>query len=113
MASIVQGNLPVQQFYQKVYAHLSLILNKISCLDVGEEDSRILTTAYRNKALDTFVRGLNGDLPILLGIKEPRDLPEALYLCEKLENQNLRLGGKIANTFNPPVHNRNTNDHRN
>ena len=40
MASMMQGNLPVQQFYQKVYYHLSLILNKISCMEVGEEGSK-------------------------------------------------------------------------
>jgi len=45
---------------------------------------------YRDKALDTFIRGLRGDLPRLLAIKEPADLPSALHYCLKLENQTYR-----------------------
>ena len=51
---------------------------------------QVLTNTYRDKALDTFIRGLSGDLSRLLGMKEPADLPEALHLCIKLENQNYR-----------------------
>lgn len=50
----------------------------------------MLTQSYKNKALDTFITGLNGDLSKLLGLKEPADLPQALHLCLKLENQNVR-----------------------
>lgn len=59
-------------------------------MDIGREPISLLTQTYRDKALDTFVRGLNGDLPRLLGIREPTDLPQALHLCLKLENQNYR-----------------------
>lgn len=90
MTTIVQGNRSIQEYYQQVYTHLSLMLNKIGCMDMGNESLHMLTQSYRNKALDTFIRGLNGDLPKLLGIKEPADLPQALHLCLKLENQNLR-----------------------
>ena len=108
MASIYQGNQTVQQFYQLVYKYLSLILNKISCMTIGEEGIRVLTMTYRNKALDTFIRGLNGDLPRLLAIREPEDLPEALYLCEKLENQNMRTVRKTHNPQpQPTTYNRN------
>lgn len=101
MTSLVQGNKTTQQFYQIVYNHLSLILNKISCMDVGPESLSLLTRTYRDKALDTFVRGLNGDLPRLLGIREPTDLPQALNLCLKLENQTFRAthANQIHNTF--------------
>lgn len=90
MSSLIQGNMSIQEFYQKVYTNLSLILNKISCMDAGMESRSLLITTYRNKALDTFIRGLNGDLPRLLGMREPSDLPEALQLCLKLENQTFR-----------------------
>ncbi len=59
-------------------------------MDVGPESIQILTKTYRDKALHTFIRGLNGELPKLLGIKEPTDLPQALQLCMKLQNQNFR-----------------------
>lgn len=90
MTALIQGKSTVQTFYQEVYSHLSLILNKLGCLEVSTESLQILTQTYRDKALDTFIRGLNGDLPKLLGIKEPADLPQALHLCLKLQNQNFR-----------------------
>lgn len=108
LTSLVQGNESVQDFYQKVYSHLSLILNKIGALEIGREAMSLLTQTYRDKALDTFVRGLKGDLPKLLGIKEPADLPEALHLCLKLENQNFRTNyannqqRKMVNTIPLP-----------
>lgn len=42
------------EFYQRVYYHLSLILDKIDCLEMGEESLGILTKTYREKALDTL-----------------------------------------------------------
>lgn len=90
MISLVQGNQTVQEFYGQVYTQLSLILNKIGCMDLADEPLRLFTQSYRDKALDTFIRGLNGDLSRLLGIREPVDLPQALHLCLKLENQNFR-----------------------
>lgn len=97
LTSLVQGRASVQEFYQQIYSHLSLILNKISCMEIGAESMRLLTETYRDKALDTFIRGLNGDLPRLLGIKEPVDLPQALHFCLKLENQNFRAN--YANNY--------------
>lgn len=90
MSTLIQGNNSVSEFYQRVYTHLSLILNKIGCIDTSNESLILLTKSYREKALDTFIRGLNGDLPRLLGMREPVDLPQALHLCLKLENQNFR-----------------------
>lgn len=90
MTTLIQGNLSVQDYYQSVYKHLSLILNKIGCMEIPREAATLLTANYRDKALDTFIRGLKGDLPRLLGMKEPADLPQALHLCLKLENQNYR-----------------------
>lgn len=113
MTGLIQGNNSVQDFYQKVYSHLSLILNKIGCMEVSQESIRLLTETYRIKALDTFVRGLNGDLPRLLGMREPKDLPEALHLCLKLENQKFRsTHANQQNRFNnynfkPPLPPRN------
>lgn len=98
MTSLIQGNDTIQVFYQSVYHHLSLILNKISSMEMSAEAMSILVNSYRDKALDTFVRGLRGDLPRLLSMREPADLPEALHLCLKLENMNYRT--QYANNNN-------------
>lgn len=87
MTGLTQGNQSVEEFHSVVYKHLSLILIKVGCMNVTRESERLLTKVYRDKALDTFVRGFQGDLPRLLGIKEPTDLPQALHLCLKLKNQ--------------------------
>ena len=102
MTCLVQGRLSINEFYQKVYSHLSLILNKIGCMEVGEEAVHLLTENYRAKALDTFIRGLSGDLSRLLGIREPKSLPEALHLCLKLENQSFRAHYANNQKYNYP-----------
>ena len=71
-------------------------------MKIGPEAMQLMTETYRNKALDTFIRGLRGDLPRLLGTREPTDLPQALHLCLKLENQNYRTQQINKNT---PPHN--------
>lgn len=90
MSGLVQGNSSIQQFYQSVTSHLTLIINNISCMDMCSESMKLLTKTYRDKALDTFIRGLKGNLSDLLAMKEPADLPTALYLCQKYENQHFR-----------------------
>lgn len=90
MTSLFQGNRTISEFYQAVYQHLSLILDKVSCLDLGESSLHTMTNTYREKALDTFIRGLNGDLPRLLSIREPTSLPQALHICLKLDNMTFR-----------------------
>lgn len=90
MTSLCQGNRTITEFYQAVYQHLSLILDKVSCLDLGESSLHTMTNTYREKALDTFIRGLNGDLPRLLSIREPNSLPQALHICLKLDNMTFR-----------------------
>ncbi len=59
--------------------------------------------------LDTFIRGLSGDITRLLGIRKPKSLPEALHLCLKLENQSFRAQYPIIkNTiYHHPLDNNN------
>lgn len=91
MTTLVQKNDTIPEFYQTVYHHLSLILNKLSSMEMSQESLDIMTKSYRDKALDTFIRGLKGDLPRLLSMKEPIDLPQALHLCLKLQNVDYRI----------------------
>ena len=104
MKNLIQNNnQTVEDFHRTVCKHLSLILNKIGCMELGRESERLMTKLYRDKALDTFIRGLRGDLSRLLGMKEPSDLPSALHLCLKLENQSYRSNQPMnpqGSTFN-------------
>ena len=102
MMVLCQGNRSITEFYQAVYQHLSLLLDKVSSLDLEENSLQAMTNTYREKALDTFVRGLNGDLPKLLCVREPTSLPQALHICLKLDNMTFRRnyahGQSIRNT---------------
>lgn len=91
MMVLRQGNRTITEFYQAVYQHLSLILDKVSCLELEENSLKAMTNTYREKALDTFIRGLNGDLPRLLSVREPTSLPQALHICLKLDNMTFRM----------------------
>lgn len=104
MMTLIQGNQTIPEFYQQVYQHLSLILNKLSCTGMGPESLDNLIQSYRDKALDTFIRGLKGDLPRLLSIREPSDLPQALHLCLKLQNVDYRI--QYANNSSQNSHRR-------
>lgn len=101
MTVLRQGNRTITEFYQAVYQHLSLILDKVSCLELDENSLKAMTNTYREKALDTFIRGLNGDLPRLLSVREPTSLPQALHICLKLDNMNFRMShahGQMSRT---------------
>jgi hypothetical protein len=104
MTTLIQKNNSIHEFYQLVYQHLSLILNKLSTMEMSHDALNVMTRAYRDKALDTFVRGLKGDLPRLLSIKEPEDLPQALYLCLKLQNVDYRVQHSLNVQQNRNVH---------
>lgn len=111
MTTLIQGNNSVQDFYQDVYSHLSLIINNISCMTVGREAMDTLIQTYRDKALDTFIRGLRGDLSKLLCIREPTTLPQALHLCLKLQNQNFRTEYAYNRNAKTPTANPGNNRH--
>lgn len=83
MTLLYQDQKSITDFYQDVYRHLSLILDKVSCLDLNENSLRAMVHTYREKAFDIFIRGLNGDLPRLLSIRKPNSLSQALYVCLK------------------------------
>lgn len=87
LVSMTQGRESIRDFYQSIFSHLSLILDKISCLPENAGSINYLNQWYRDKAKDAFVNGLNFDLPRLLGVAQPRDLPHALHLAESLETQ--------------------------
>ena len=86
MTVLCQGQVSITDFYRDVYRHLSLILDKVYCLDLNESRFRAVTDRYRRKTFATFIRGLNGDL----SIRELFPLPQALHVYLKLDNINFR-----------------------
>lgn len=65
MTSLIQERNTTQIFDQQVYSLLSLILNKVDCMKMGQASLRL---------------GLVGDLPRLLAMREPSDRPHAQHL---------------------------------
>lgn len=98
LGNLVQRNATIDQFYANVNHQFSLIVNKIKTEDYAPETISVLIETYRNRALDVFIRGLNGDLSKMLMIQRPSTLPEAYSSCLEIQNLNYR---------NFPVHKKN------
>lgn len=90
LSRMVQKNMNADEFYANVNHQLSLIINKIKTEDYSQETVNVLVESYRNRALDVFIRGLNGDLSKMLMIQKPQTLPEAYASCLEVQNLNFR-----------------------
>lgn len=69
---------------------LSLIINKAKAQDYSRKTSNVLLETCRNRALDVFIRGLNGELSRILVIQRPKNLLEAYRSCLETQIINLR-----------------------
>lgn len=98
LGSLIQGKKSVDEFYATVNHQLSLMINKIKTENYSEDTMTVLIDTYRNRALDVFIRGLNGDISKMLTIQRPTNLPEAYSSCLEIQNLNFR---------SMPIHNRN------
>lgn len=87
---LTQGNMTVDEFYANVNHQFSLLVNKIKTEDYSRETTTVLIESYRNRALDVFIRGLNGELSKMLIIQKPQTLPEAYASCLEIQNLNFR-----------------------
>lgn len=101
LGNLVQRNMTIDQFYANVNHQFSLIVNKIKTEDYTQETTNVLIETYRNRALDVFIRGLNGELSKMLMIQRPSTLPEAYSSCLEFQNLNYR---------NLSIHKRNFNN---
>lgn len=59
---MIQANSSIDEFYATINYQLSLLINKLKTEDCSQDTVTALTENYRNRALDVFVRGLNGNL---------------------------------------------------
>lgn len=104
---LAQKGTKLDEFYAAVNHQLSLMVNKIKTESYSEETVKALVETYRNRALDVFVRGLNGDISKMLMIQRPRTLPEAYSACLEIQNLNYRNNSihssSFSNTITAPV----------
>lgn len=85
MGTLRQGQQTVQEFYDQVEKHLTLLTNKTS---MSYDDNNVITTLnekYRADALRVFISGLRRSLSDTLFSARPCNLPTALALAEELE----------------------------
>lgn len=99
----------VDEFYARVNHQFSLIINKIKTESYTVETIKAPVETYRKRALDVFVRGLNGDMSWMPLIQRPRTLLGAYSAC--LENQNVDLRNSsihpstVSNCVTVPINN--------
>lgn len=85
MGTLRQGNQTVQEFYDDVERHLTLLTNKISMSYSDNNVISCLNDKYRADALRVFISGLRRSLSDTLFSARPSNLPTALALAEELE----------------------------
>lgn len=90
LSGILQGNTSIDEFYANINHQFSLIVNKIKTEEYSTDTVEVLIETYRNRALDVFIRGLNGELSRMLMIQRPQTLPEAYTSCLEFQNLNYR-----------------------
>lgn len=90
LSLLTQGNMRLDEFYATVNHQFSLIINKLKTEDHYVETTNVLIETYRNRALDVFIRGVNGELSRMLMIRKPLTLPEAYASCLEIQNLNFR-----------------------
>lgn len=86
-----QGKLSINEFYDEVDKHLTLIINKNKMTySNNEEVSKALNERVRENALRIFISGLRKPLSDVLFSTKPSDLPTALATAQELESDNRR-----------------------
>lgn len=92
-----QGRQRLSDFYSQIQKQLSLMINTIKPEKYAHKETiEALTEAHRRRALDVFIRGLNGDLPALLLVQNIKSLPEAYSACIIHASRTTNERGKTA-----------------
>lgn len=81
-----RGPKTVEEFYLEVNKYLSLLMNSLKSRDEFKNAMNVLIEQYRHKALDVFIRGLDGKVARLMIVRNPKDLPEAFAFYLELED---------------------------
>jgi len=64
MSQLSQGTL--ETFYMEIKNYFSLILSNLRNGSRAPEEANALIDTYRDRAIDAFIRGVNGDCTRLL-----------------------------------------------
>lgn len=91
-----QGTSMIDEHYASIKSKFSLTKNKTETQDYSKETIDALEEIYRNRALEVFIRCLNGEISTFLIIQKPKTLLETYALCMEVQNLNFR------NTFPHP-----------
>lgn len=104
LMSSQQTGESLERYYDKINRTLSLIANSI-CTDerfAHLEATKAMLYIYNKKAIDAFIRGLDGDLGRFLKNYEPESLAHAYSYC--ISSQNIEYRKCITNHKIPEVH---------
>lgn len=83
-----QRGRPIEEYYDEVNKLLSLIANQIKTdmRYMHPEASRAMLENFNDKAIDSFMRGLDGDLGKFLKNYRPESLAQAFSYCISFQN---------------------------
>jgi len=102
LGQMTQGAKTVDSFYSAVYSHFALIIRCLKNGNQSPEMTNVLVESYRDRALDVFIRGLNGDISILLIIRGPKNLQEAYNICLELQSVTSKTHVSYSNRIPSP-----------
>ena len=90
--SVQQKNDSLETYFDRVNRLLSLIANQIKTDDrfTHPEASKALIETYNKKAIDAFIRGLDGDVYKFIRNYEPTSLAAAYSYCIAFQNVECR-----------------------
>lgn len=86
-----QAKLSVDEFYDNVNEKLNAIINKINMTHKEKATSRAFIDTANEKALRTFITGLNHKRGELLYASNPKSLPEAYARLQTISNDQERI----------------------
>lgn len=100
-----QKNLTVDAFYDSVNAKLSAIVNKINMSFKEKETAQAFIVSANEKALRTFITGLNNRRGEILYAANPSTLPEAYARLQTIINDQQRIGHRNNSKFEEKLRN--------
>lgn len=86
-----QAKLSIDEFYDKVNEKLNAIINKINMTHKERDTSRAFIDNANEKALRTFITGLNHKRGELLYASNPKSLPEAYARLQTITSDQERV----------------------
>lgn len=93
-----QGKTSIDEFYDKVNEKLNHIINKVNMTHKEKSVAKAFVESANEKALRTFITGLNHKKGELLYASHPTSLPEAYARLQTIMNDQERIN--FANRYN-------------